>query len=230
MAGVGARRKPPERAVVTYPAPHGIDALTLSEGETVTFGRSADCEARFGYAPVPDNGVPRVAGRLLVAGDRVFLESVSQPGHRALEVRGTEGTSVQIPHGEGFSPRERQFDILVRGESNVWKLGVTVRVPFDASTVGAGDPPTNRFDLGLSHLQEKVLAAYCEPLTMGRIEPATHKEVAAALNYHPNTVREVLYEIWALMFAHEVPMPDVSDKRVAVAEAARVHGLLWTST
>jgi hypothetical protein len=50
--------------------------------------------------------------------------------------------------------------------------------------------------------------------------------VAAALNYHPNTVREVLYEIWALMFAEQIPMPDVSDKRVAVVEAARVHGML----
>jgi hypothetical protein len=53
-----------------------------------------------------------------------------------------------------------------------------------------------------------------------------HREVAAALNYHPKTVRKILYEIWALMFAHEVPMPDVSDKRVAVAETARVHGQL----
>jgi hypothetical protein len=40
-------------------------------------------------------------------------------------------------------------------------------------------------------------------------------------------VREILYEIWARMFAQQVPMPDVSDKRVAVVEATRVHGLLW---
>ena len=227
MAGVVGREKRAERAVVTYPAPHGIDALTLSEGETISFGRSADCHARFAYAPIPDDGVPRIAGRLLAAGERVFVESVSQPGHRALELRGAEGTSIQIPHGEGFSPRESQFDILVRGGTAVWKLGVTVRMPLDPSQGESCDPPTNRFDLGLSDLQQSVLEAYCKPLSRGRGEPATHRDVAAALNYHPNTVREILYEIWALMFAKQVPMPDVSDKRVAVVEAARVHGLLW---
>jgi len=231
MAGGAGERVRVERAVVTYPAPHGTEALTLSEGDSVSFGRSADCQVRFGYAPIPDDGVPRVAGRLLAAGQRVFVESTAQPGHRALELRGANGTSAQIPHGEGFSPRESQFEILVRGGTAVWKLGVTVRVPLDRSDGDRScDPPTNRFDLGLTDLQQAVLDAYCEPLTRGRVEPATHRDVASALNYHPNTVREILYEIWALMFAQQVPMPDVADKRVAVVEAARVHGLLWNQT
>jgi hypothetical protein len=231
MAEKGGKRVGVERAVVTYPAPHGTEALTLSEGDAVSFGRSADCQVRFGYAPIPDEGVPRIAGRLLAAGQRVFVESAAQPGHRALELRGATGTTAQIPHGEGFSPRDSQFEILVRGGTAVWKLGVTVRVPLDLSdTEQSTDPPTNRFELGLTALQQLVLEAYCEPLTRGRVEPATHRDVAAALNYHPNTVREILYEIWALMFAKQVPMPDVSDKRVAVVEAARVHGLLWNQT
>lgn len=230
MAEVLAGPRSVERAVVTFPAPHGVDAVTLSDGGMVAFGRSADCQARFGYAPVPDEDVPRVAGRLLAAGERVFVESAAQPGHRALEVRNPQGAVVQIPHGEGFSPREGRFDVLVRGKSQLWRLGVTVRQPHERSRFGPTDPPTNRFDLGLSDLQHRVLATYSEPLASGRMEPATHKEVASALNYHPNTVREILYEIWALMFAHEVPMPDVSDKRIAVVEAARVHGLLWSTT
>lgn len=110
----------------------------------------------------------------------------------------------------------------------MWKLGITVRESVGSNTADRSqDPPTKRFSLDLTESQYAVLTAYCEPPSRGRSEPATHKEVAAALNYHPNTVREILYEIWARMFAQQVPMPDVSDKRVAVVEATRVHGLLW---
>jgi hypothetical protein len=216
-----------ERAVVTYSAPHGTDAFTLCDGDAVSFGRGAECRIRFGYAPVPDEGVPRVAGSLVAVNQRIFIESATQPGHRALELRGPAGTT-QIAAGEGFSPRENQFDLFVRGETSVWKLGVTVRETVEALIAQqSDDPPTKRFSLDLTESQYAVLAAYCEPPSRGRSEPATHKEVAAALNYHPNTVREILYEIWARMFAEQVPMPDVSDKRVAVVEATRVHGLLW---
>jgi hypothetical protein len=227
MGAAGSKHVGVGRAVVTFPAPHGTDAVTLCDGEGVAFGRGAECQVRFGYAPVPDEGVPRVAGNLLAVNRRIFIESATQPGHRALELRSTAGTT-QIAAGEGFSPRDSQFDLFVRGEDSVWKLGVTVRATVDSSDVGrSDDPPTKRFSLDLSESQYAVLVAYCEPPSRGRSEPATHKEVAAALNYHPNTVREILYEIWARMFAQQVPMPDVSDKRVAVVEATRVHGLLW---
>jgi len=216
-----------ERAVVTYPAPHGTDVATLRDGESARFGRGAECEIRFGYAPVPDEGVPRVAGSLLAANRRVFVESTDQPGHRTLEIRGPSGTT-QIPAGEGFSPRDSHFDLFVRGENSAWKLAVRVRTSSEPPAAeSSADPPTKRLSLELSDKQYAVLAAYCEPPNRGRSEPATHKEVAAALNYHPNTVRETLYEIWALMFELQIPMPDVSDKRIAVVEAARLHGLLW---
>jgi hypothetical protein len=216
-----------ERAVVTFPAPHGTDAITLCDGDSASFGRGLECRIRFGYAPVPDEGVPRIAGTLLAVNHRVFIESATQPGHRALELRGPAGTT-QIAAGEGFSPRDNQFDLLIRGEDSVWKLGVTVRETVESLVAShSDDPPTKRFSLDLTETQYAVLSAYCEPPSRGRSEPATHKEVAAALSYHPNTVREILYEIWARMFAQQVPMPDVSDKRVAVVEATRVHGLLW---
>lgn len=216
-----------DRAVVTYPAPHGAEAFTLCDGETACFGRGAECQIRFAYAPVADEGVPRIAGNLLAANGRIFIESATQPGHRALEIRSQEGTTA-ISAGEGFSPRGTRFDLLVRGEDATWKMSVTVRTtPRFGSAEPSADPPTRRFSLDLDERQYSVLAAYCEPPRRGRSEPATHKEVAAALNYHPNTVREILYEIWARMFELQVPMPDASDKRVAVVEAARVHGLLW---
>jgi hypothetical protein len=215
-----------ERAVVTYPAPHGTDAVTLCDDSTVAFGRGAECEIRFGYAPVADESVPRLAGRLVVASMRVFVESAAQPGHRAVEVL-AGGNIRQLGPGEGFSPRERHFEVVVRGDSP-WRMGVTVRPGNESAPNGVSvDPPTRRFSLDLTDQQFAVLSAYCEPPGRSRAEPATHKEVAASLNYHPNRVREILYDIWAKMFEEQVPMLDVGDKRVAVVEAARAHGLLW---
>ena len=218
-----------ERAVVNYDAPHGMEALTLKDGDVVAFGRGAECQIRFGYAPRPDDGVPRVAGKLLVVNNRVYVESSNQIGHRALEVRTSSGSTVQIPIGEGHSPRDNRFDVLVRG-TGLWKLAVTVRPPTDAAEPSSRtDAPTKHYQLNLTPFQRAVLQAYCAPIQKGRLEPATHKEVATSLSYHPNTVREALYEVWALLFEQDVPMPDVTDKRIAVVEAARVHGLLTPS-
>jgi hypothetical protein len=213
-------------AVVTYTAPHGTEAESLYPGESVAFGRGAGCRIRFGYAPQPDRDVPRLAGHFVVSEGRVFVESACEVGHRAIEVRTSE-RSIQIPIREGHSPREGRFDVVVRGSVQAWVLNVTVR-----QTVGrhlgqaTDDPPTSRYTLDLTTAQQRILAAYCAPLSEGRVEPATHREVATALSYHPNTVRESLYEIWAMMFELGIPMPEVSDKRSAVVEATRIHGLL----
>jgi hypothetical protein len=216
-----------ERAVVTYPAPHGVDAVTLRDGDCVTFGRGADCDVRFGYAPLADRGVPRRAGSLIAANRRIFVESAAEPGHRALTLREPEGSVFQLGVGEGHAPRSSRFEVLVPGETTVWKLAVTVRAPGASAAVAEhADLPTHRHQLELTDTQRRVLDAYAEPIRHGRMEPATHREVGAALHYHPNTVREVVYEVWAAMFAAQIPMPDVSDKRVAVVEAARTHGLL----
>jgi hypothetical protein len=213
-------------AVVTYHAPHGMDARTLRQGDVVAFGRGAECDVRFGYAPRTDRSVPRVAGHIVVMNGRVFVESSPTVGHRAIEVR-SPGRTVQIPIGEGYSPRERKFEVVVRGSPEPWPLAVTVRS--DAVLQGRSDdtdPPTATYSLGLTELQQAVLGAYFEPIRNGKLEPATHRTVAARLNYHPNTVREALYGIWTAMFEQGVPMPDISDKRIAVVEAARIHGLV----
>lgn len=222
---------PNERAVVNYQAPHGIESLVLDDGDMAAFGRGIDCQIRFGYAPQPDQGVPRLAGRLIVMNGRLFIENAGQAGHKALEVKSASGACAHIAVGEGYSPRESRFDVFVNGETERWKLGVTVRKQTVTEVSAAGcDPPTKHYELTLTGLQQAVLKAYFEPIARGRLEPATHKEVATNLNYHPNTVREALYEVWALMFAQGIPMPDVFDKRIAVVEAARVHGLVPTGS
>ena len=136
-----------EFAVVTFPAPHGTEARTLSLGDVVAFGRGSECGIRFGYAPRPDHDVPRIAGHFLIMNARLFIESSSTIGHRALEVR-TSNRTVQIPIGEGYSPRDTRFDVLIRGAAAPWKLGVTVRAQTDMQgRADTTDPPTTNYSL-----------------------------------------------------------------------------------
>jgi hypothetical protein len=222
----GSGRSSTAVAGVTYEAPQGSEALELFEGDVVSFGRGSECAIRFGYAPQPDQEVPRVAGQFVVLNQRVFIQSADKLGHRALEIE-SKNQSVQVPLGEGYSSRESRFDVVVRGLNKSWRLRVTTRAPQIVQGLEDGDdPPTTNFTLDLTEFQWRVLRAYAEPIRMGRIEPATHKEVATELSYHPNTVRETLYGIWLIFFEQGVPMLDVDDKRVAVVEASRVHGHL----
>ena len=55
------------RAVVTFDAPHGAESVVLSDDEVAWFGRDASCAVRFAHAPIVDSGVPRRAGRFIVA-------------------------------------------------------------------------------------------------------------------------------------------------------------------
>lgn len=215
-------------AAVTVPAPHGPDVVAISDGETVTFGRAASCEVRFAFAPTADEGVPRVAGRLIVAGGRVIIESLPGEGRRSIEVAADGQPVRMLAVGEAYSPVFGEFKVTVHGEQRAWPLLVAARMPAVVPP-SDDDRSTRRFNVVLTPMQERVLRAYVEPMRRGRLEPATHREAAEALNYHPNSVREALYEVWMRLFAAGVPMPDVNDKRVAVAEAVRLHRLLEDS-
>lgn len=214
------------RAAVTFPAPHGTESVVLRDGDVAAFGRGGSCEVRFGYAPIADVGVPRVAGRLVVAGERVFVESVDVVGRRSLEITAVGRPPVLLGVGDGFAPSESEFRVTVHGEQRAWLLSIAVRRDVADAGGSVWEPPTRSFTLRLTDMQRRVIAAYMEPLRQGRLEPATHREVGVALSYHPNSAREALYEVWAKMFAAGIPMPDVSEKRVAVVEAVRLHRLL----
>ena len=214
------------RAALTFPAPHGTESLILADGDIIDFGRGGDCQARFAYAPIADTGVPRVAGRLVVASNRVFVESVAAVGRPSLEITIAGRPPMLLGVGDGFAPSEPEFRITVHGNLRTWPLTVAVRRDHSGPADNDKEPPTRTFELRLTDMQRRVLAAYMEPLTRGRHEPATHREVATAMSYHPNSAREALYEIWAKMFAAGIPMPDITEKRVAVVEAARLHRLM----
>jgi hypothetical protein len=90
----------------------------------------------------------------------------------------------------------------------------------------ATDLPTSHHALELTALQPQSQEAHFQPLRQGRLEPATQQTACHQRQLSPNTVREAHWEIWTLMFEQSMRMPDTSDNRVAVVEAARVHGLL----
>ena len=85
---------------MTYPAPHGTESFLLRDGDVVGFGRGVECPIRFGYAPIQDDVVPRLAGQLVVANQRVFVEGVDAPGRPAIEIAVADG-----PSGAGRSRR-----------------------------------------------------------------------------------------------------------------------------
>ena len=216
-------------AGVCFEGPQGMESEVLREGDTAAFGRAASCRVRFAFAPVAALGVSREAGRFVVAAGRVFVEASAVDGHRAIEVFAPGRPPVLVAPGDAFCPAEQEFRVVVHGEMRTWPLEITTRSE-TGPTIGHAasrlDDPTTRTEIVFTEAQRRVLEAYLAPIRRGRIEPATHREVADVLGCHPNSAREVLYAVWAKLFAAAIPMPDVADKRVAVAEAIRAHRLL----
>lgn len=212
------------RVAVTFESPTGADVVVLQDGDVAPFGRGGQCTIRFGFAPTIDAAVPRMAGTLVVANQRVFVETTANPERPVPEVHVDGRPPVPVGVGAAYAPAEERFRVLVRGDRD-WQLQVHVRREEAAPHVG-DDPQTRTYELALTATQRKVLRAYLEPLRRGRPEPATHRQVADALGYHPNSAREVIYEVWSRMFAAAIPMPDHSDKRVAVVQTLLLHGLL----
>lgn len=215
-----------ELAGITFDAPHGTQSVVLGDGDVADFGRAGTCAIRFGYAPVADLGVPRVAGSLVVSLGRVCVYAPDASGRSALEVLAPGRPPVMVGAGDGFCPAEPSFRIHVHGHQRTWPLDVVVRASARPVRADDTDEPTQTHELRLTAAQRRIIEAYLEPMRRGRLEPATHREVAEALDCHPNSAREVLYSVWSALFAADVPMPDVADKRVAVVEAIRLHRLL----
>jgi hypothetical protein len=99
----------------------------LLDGDVFDFGRGVDCPIRFAYAPIQDDAVPRLAGQLVVANQRVFVEGVDAPGRPAIEIAVPGSPAVPVALGEAHSPRAPRFAVHVRGTNQIWKLVVTVR-------------------------------------------------------------------------------------------------------
>jgi hypothetical protein len=218
-------------AAVVFEGPLGPEGVVITEamGPAVTFGRGAPCQIRFGYAPEADIRLARHAGALLLANGRVLVESSGEAHHPALQVRSPSRPPVEVSGGEAYAPGEIEFDVVVRGERE-WLLSVRTRRwrpppspgPGDA---GGGEPATYRPGFSLSPYELDLLRAYLAPMRDGRLEPATHAEVAAAMHYSVTKVRVDLYAVWARMVTEGLAVTPYPDKRLAVARAALAYGL-----
>jgi hypothetical protein len=214
-----------EVARIEYPTPKGSCTLEVFEGDLLHFGRGPACRIRFAHAPTADQSIPRVAGTLIAANGRLFVDSSSHVGHRALEIH-TGKRKVQIPLGEGMS-LTGDCDVVIRGYNRNWILHISVHAVSAVVRSDSRDElPTAHVKLELTEMQWMVLRAYYEPIRLGYHEPASHREVATALGFHLNTVRNKIYEIRDLMYVNGLQMPETKDARVAVIEATRIHGLL----
>jgi hypothetical protein len=211
---------------VVYPAPLGADGflVTRGAGPRFPFGRGGDCVMRFGHAPRSDLRLPRQAGWLVVAGERLAVESPARSGLAPVQVRAPGRPAHDLSPGELYSPPDPEFDVVLHGE-RVWVLHVRTRLPDPIPATAPGDTATEPPPLRLSAHERSVLAVYVAPMRTGRSEPATHAQAAEELHYSERKVRGDLYRIWAEMVAAGLPVPDHGDKRIAVTHTALACGL-----
>jgi hypothetical protein len=214
-------------AAVVFEGPLGTDGLlvTADMGPAVPFGRGGHCPIRFGHGPAHDSRLAREAGALVVAGDRLAVESSSAPGHLPVQVALTGRPPVELSQGELYAPASRTFDVVVRGERE-WTITVRTATRARPAHLTHDEPPTDRPVLPLSGHERSLLDSYVAPLREGRYEPATHAEVAQQLGYSVSKVRFDLYDLWARMVSRGLPVPGYADKRMAVARAALANGIV----
>ena len=223
--GGAAESFAPSRATAVFDAPHGPEALQLSDGETAPFGRASDCRIRFAYAPEPDLVVHGVAGRFLVAGERVVVEAAANA--KPLTVVPNVGPRSLVGVDEAFSPRARKFEVLVPGaNATAWRLRVAVRSDVVVERLAGPDPKSFTPTLEFGERDWDLLRAYAEPMLTGGLAPQTHDNVAARLNLSRTVVRRRVYDLWADLFEAGIVMPDVNDKHLAAVQGLLLYGYL----
>ncbi len=202
--------------------------VEFQNGEVLRFGRGADCEVRFGHAPVRDQRVPRMAGRILVVGERAVVESperATKAERASLRLTCLGYQPQNIAPGAAYAPPGRIFSVHVAGELD-WVLDVVLRShPGGLSSV-SDDTSTAGEVLELSSRDMAVLLAYSRPLLRGGLEPATHSEAGRAVGVSFSTARRSVDTLLDRFYAAGLRIPDARDSRIALVHAAIDHGLL----
>ncbi len=199
---------------------------SLAFDSEFTFGRGGDADLRVGAAPIYDEVVPRIAGRVVAMGDRVFVENLDDS--LALDLRVEGRPLMSLSPGHMHSPIDPVFDILITGSITTYELAVRVNrdrisprwVRIDA-TPDELDPPTGATP-ELSPRQRSILDAYVRPLQAGGTS-ASHQQVAEELGISRSLVRVECEKIWSALFLAGVPMRDLGNARDEIVDAWSRH-------
>jgi hypothetical protein len=233
---VRAQPRPPSAEPRTAPAPGGIGSTAgavvtfglrrwvLRPGRSLTFGRGADSDLRFGDEPV-DDLVSRSAGVLVGQDDGVLVRNASRK--RAILLQAVPGPELEIPPlmAVGTMPYPHTRLVVVGGHGARYLIGIDTRA-LTAASAPAGRPPpasapaparaaglptTAGYERipDLPAAERRYLAALCEPLLTkigGSSDPPTYAAIAARCGVSPRTVRNVLDQLRARL-ATELGIP-----------------------
>ncbi len=208
-------------------APARVD-IEFGNGAVVRFGRGADCAVRFGHAPVSDPRVPRIAGRILVAGGRAMVESPvrsSKAERPALRVTSAGRRPQNLAPGAVYAPPGAMFSVHIAGDHD-WVVDVVLRPGSRrvgstmAGTETLGEP------LELSARDLAIISAYAQPILVGGLEPGTHAEVGRAVGLSVSTARRSVDVLLDRFYGAGLRVHDSTDGRLALVHAAIDHGLL----
>jgi hypothetical protein len=197
--------------------------VVFGAGRDVTFGRAPTVILRIGHAPVYDDVVPKVAGKVFAHEDRVVVANLHDS--LALDIR-TDGRALQsLPPGDWHAPAERRFDVVVRG-TFTYELAVTVNVARNRTQLLPPELPTPEPPTGarpnLTERQRQILDTYVAPLAIGG-PAASHQQVAEALGVSRSLVRLECHRIWSELLVCGVPMRSLGDARDEIADAWARH-------
>jgi hypothetical protein len=182
--------------------------VVLEDSSEVTFGRDPRAQIRIGHAPLYDDVVPKLAGKVFVHRGRVVVSNLHDA--LALDIRVAKRPLISVAPGAWHSPADRSYDVLVRG-TLTYELSVTVN---SEHPTGARPNLTSR--------QRRILDAYVAPLTTGE-SPASHQQVAEVVGVSRALVRLECHRIWSELLVAGVPMRTLGDARDEIADAWARH-------
>jgi hypothetical protein len=195
----------------------------LEAGREITFGRAPGNDVRLGHAPLLDSLVPRYAGVVFECRGQLLVKNLDD--QLAFDLRSEGRGPVPVTPGMVAGPPEREFDIVVHGTvrytiavTNLGRAAVRTYTPDD---VVDEQPPTGA-RVELTDRQRQILNAYVTPVLHGG-SPASHSQVASALNLSRALVRLECNRIWSKMLLAGVPMRDFTDARDQIVDAWLRH-------
>jgi hypothetical protein len=200
------------------------DRVIVPAGGSVSFGRQPGLDLRIGHAPVYDDIVPRLAGKVFDHDGRLVVANLDDS--LALDLRIPGRPLLSLAPGEWHSPRDRTYDIVISG-TFTYELSVTVNTSGTPTHIFGRDeplpaePPTGARP-HLTERQRRILDAYVAPLADGGLT-ASHQRVADELGLSRSLVRLECNRIWSELLVAGVPMRDLGEARDEIADAWARH-------